>query len=78
MENSGVVHMLNCQKTDDLLCMYNLLGRVPDGLQTIASCVSAYLREQLEALVKAVESGTISGLNFVEVVIFHIALFYFK
>ena len=70
MDNSGVVHMLKCQKTDDLHCTYNLLGRVPDGLQTIASCVSTHLREELEALGNDVESGTIKAFNFIEVVIF--------
>ena len=78
MGNSGIVHMLKCQKTDDLHCTYNLLGRVPNGLQTIAIFVSTHLREELEALMNAVESGTISGLNFIEVVIFHITLFHFK
>ena len=29
MENSGVVHMLKNDKTQDLACMYKLFGRVP-------------------------------------------------
>ncbi|XP_043232481.1 cullin-3-like [Amphibalanus amphitrite] len=51
IENSGVVHMLKQQKTDDLACMYKLLSRVQDGLKTLADCVSTYLREQGRALV---------------------------
>ncbi|XP_057368475.1 cullin-3-A-like [Daphnia carinata] len=65
MENSGVVHMLKCQKTDDLHCMYKLLGRVSDGLRTMASCVSAHLREEGKALVNVDESGA-NALNFVQ------------
>ncbi len=44
MENSGVVHMLLNQKTQDLLCMYKLMGRVPEGHRAMAECVSAHLR----------------------------------
>ncbi|XP_074657662.1 cullin-3-A-like [Tubulanus polymorphus] len=56
MENSGVVHMLKNNKTDDLGCMYKLFIRVPDGLRTMCACISAYLREQGKALV-AEEEG---------------------
>ena len=66
MENSGVVHMLKCQKTDDLHCMYKLLSRVSEGLKTMASCVSAHLREEGKALVTVDESGA-NALNFVQV-----------
>ncbi|KAF5287723.1 hypothetical protein FQA39_LY15743 [Lamprigera yunnana] len=55
MENSGVVHMLKNQKTEDLACMYKLFGRVADGLKTMADCVSHYLREQGKALVQEEE-----------------------
>lgn len=51
MENSGVVHMLQNNKTDDLACMYKLLVRVPDGLTCMCTCISGYLREQGKALV---------------------------
>ncbi|TRY73733.1 hypothetical protein TCAL_06696 [Tigriopus californicus] len=44
MENSGVVHMLINQKTEDLACMYNLFRRVADGHKTMADCVSEHLR----------------------------------
>jgi len=65
MENSGVVHMLKCQKTDDLHCMYKLLSRVSDGLRTMASCVSQHLREEGKALVTEEEGGA-NALNFVQ------------
>ncbi|XP_046579231.1 LOW QUALITY PROTEIN: cullin-3-A-like [Haliotis rubra] len=55
MENSGVVHMLENNKTDDLACMYKLFIRVPLGLKTMCECISKYLREQGRALV--VEEG---------------------
>lgn len=74
MENSGVVHMLKCQKTDDLHCMYKLLGRVADGLRTMASCVSAHLREEGKALVNVDESGA-NALNFVQVYLNLLCLF---
>lgn len=55
MENSGVVHMLRNQRTDDLACMYKLFGRVADGLRTMSECVSGHLREQGRALVQEEE-----------------------
>ena len=67
MENSGIVGMLEFQKTDDLERMYKLLS--PVALQTMASRVSAHFREEGKgkALVNAITSGTLSGLNFIEV-----------
>lgn len=65
MENSGVVHMLMNQKTDDLACMYKLFSRVPDGLKTISDCVSNYLREQGKALVEEQEPAT-NAITFVQ------------
>jgi cullin 3 len=65
MENSGVVHMLKNQKTEDLACMYKLFSRVADGLKTMADCVSQYLREQGKALVQEEEGGT-NAINFVQ------------
>jgi len=57
MENSGVVHMLKNDKTQDLACMYKLFGRVPQGLRTMVDCISAYLREQGKALVVEPDSA---------------------
>lgn len=51
MENSGVYHMLKHDKHDDLSYMYKLFVRVENGLQTIADCMSSYLREQGKNLV---------------------------
>ena len=67
MENSGIVDMLEFQKTDDLEKMYKLLS--PVALQTMASRVSAHFREEGKgkALVNAITSGTLSGLNFIDV-----------
>lgn len=60
MENSGVVHMLKNDKTQDLACMYKLFGRVPQGLRTMVDCISAYLREQGKALVVEPDSAEAS------------------
>ncbi|KAF6215627.1 hypothetical protein GE061_010383 [Apolygus lucorum] len=65
MENSGVVHMLMHQKTDDLACMYKLFSRVADGLKTMSECVSMYLREQGKALVEEQEPST-NAITFVQ------------
>uniref|UniRef100_A0A0K8ST50 Cullin family profile domain-containing protein n=1 Tax=Lygus hesperus TaxID=30085 RepID=A0A0K8ST50_LYGHE len=65
MENSGVVHMLMHQKTDDLACMYKLFSRVADGLKTMSECVSMYLREQGKALVEEQEPST-NAISFVQ------------
>ena len=61
MENSGVVHMLKNNKTEDLGCMYKLFIRVDNGLKTMCECISAYLREQGKALV--VEEGSEGAKN---------------
>ncbi|XP_063913402.1 cullin-3 isoform X2 [Zophobas morio] len=67
MENSGVVHMLKHQKTEDLACMYKLFGRVADGLKTMADCVSQYLREQGKALVQEEEhQPSTNAITFVQ------------
>ncbi|XP_013775043.1 cullin-3-like [Limulus polyphemus] len=66
MENSGVVHMLKNQKTEDLGRMYKLFSRVRDGLKTMADCVSSYLREQGKALVTEDEGGKGDALTFVQ------------
>ncbi|CAF0923855.1 unnamed protein product [Didymodactylos carnosus] len=51
MENSGVYHMLKHNKYEDLATMYKLFERVPNGHQTVADCMSNFLREQGKALV---------------------------
>ncbi|VDD90715.1 unnamed protein product [Enterobius vermicularis] len=64
MENSGVVHMLNNDRIEDLRRLYKLLKRVPNGLPTMTECISKYLRQKGEALVadsNELESG--SGKN---------------
>ena len=66
MENSGVVHMLKNNKTEDLACMYKVMSRVMDGLRTVADCVSQHLREQGKALV-AEEEGGKNAISFVQV-----------
>lgn len=67
MENSGVVHMLKNQKTEDLACMYKLFGRVTDGLKTMSDCVSHYLREQGKALVQEEEhQPATNAISFVQ------------
>ena len=66
MENSGVVHMLKNNKTEDLACMYKLMSRVSDGLKAVAECVSQHLREQGKALV-AEEEGGKNAITFVQV-----------
>ncbi|XP_061549374.1 cullin-3-B-like isoform X3 [Phycodurus eques] len=41
----------------DLLCMYKLFSRVPNGLKTMCDCMSLYLREQGRALVSEEGEG---------------------
>lgn len=66
MENSGVVHMLKNNKTEDLGCMYKLFYRVPNGLKTMCDCISAYLREQGKALVVEDSEGSKNAITFVQ------------
>ena len=66
MENSGVVFMLKANKVEDLACMYKLFCRVESGLQTIISCVSAYLREQGKGLVTEEEGSKGDAVSFVQ------------
>ncbi|KHN76775.1 Cullin-3 [Toxocara canis] len=51
MENSGVVHMLNNDRIEDLHRLYRLLKRVRNGLPTMTDCISKYLRQKGESLV---------------------------
>ena len=68
MENSGVVHMLKNNKTEDLGCMYKLFIRVANGLKTMCECISAYLREQGKALViEEGSEGAKNAITFVQV-----------
>ncbi|XP_074104942.1 cullin 3 [Cotesia typhae] len=66
MENSGVVHMLKNQKTDDLGCMYKLFSRVSDGLRTVCECVSHFLREQGRSMVAEEHESSTNAVNFVQ------------
>ncbi|CAH1781618.1 unnamed protein product [Owenia fusiformis] len=66
MENSGVVHMLKNNKTEDLGCMFKLFVRVPSGLKTMCDCISCYLREQGKALVAEEGSGSKNAITFVQ------------
>uniref|UniRef100_A0A0B7AG79 Cullin family profile domain-containing protein n=2 Tax=Arion vulgaris TaxID=1028688 RepID=A0A0B7AG79_9EUPU len=66
MENSGVVHMLENNKTDDLACMYKLFIRVPNGLKTMSDCISKYLREQGRALVSEEGEESKNAITYVQ------------
>ncbi|XP_008211567.1 cullin-3 isoform X2 [Nasonia vitripennis] len=66
MENSGVVHMLQNLKTQDLGCMYKLFSRVSDGLDTVCGCVSQYLRERGRALVQEEQESSTNAVQFVQ------------
>ncbi|ESN98219.1 hypothetical protein HELRODRAFT_84693 [Helobdella robusta] len=57
MPNSGVVHMLKNNKTEDLDCMFRLFSVVHDGLKTMSDCISAHLREQGKSLVTEDSNG---------------------
>ncbi|KAF8017365.1 hypothetical protein BT93_H2531 [Corymbia citriodora subsp. variegata] len=45
MENSGLVSMLRDDKYEDLGRMYDLFGRVPDGLSTVRDRMTSHIRE---------------------------------
>ncbi|XP_035738748.1 cullin-3-like [Vespa mandarinia] len=66
MENSGVVHMLKNQKTEDLSCMYKLFSRVTDGLRTVFDCVSQFLKERGRAMVQEEHESTTNAVLFVQ------------
>ncbi|XP_064614961.1 cullin-3-like [Liolophura sinensis] len=66
MENSGVVHMLKNNKTEDLACMYKLFIRVREGLKTMCDCISAYLREQGKALVTEEGDDSKNAITYIQ------------
>lgn len=66
MENSGVVHMLENNKTDDLACMYKLFIRVPNSLKTMSDCISKYLKEQGRALVSEEGEESKNAITYVQ------------
>lgn len=72
MENSGVIHMLKNNKTDDLACMYKLLTRVDEGLKTMSECVSQYLRELGKSLVQEEDINT-NAVNYIQVILKYIS-----
>lgn len=65
MENSGVIHMIQHNRTSDLACMYKLLKRVDQGLKTMCSTISGHLRVLGRALVAEDESTT--SITYVQV-----------
>lgn len=56
--------MLKSKNTEDLRCMYELLGRVTDGHETLRSCIRTHLHVQGNALV----AGD-NPLNFIQVLL---------
>uniref|UniRef100_A0A183ES42 Cullin domain-containing protein n=1 Tax=Gongylonema pulchrum TaxID=637853 RepID=A0A183ES42_9BILA len=60
MENSGVVHMLNNDRVQDLRRLYMLLKRMTKGLPTMTDCISRYLRRKGEQLVSEGGEGEAS------------------
>ena len=49
----------------DLLCMYKLFARVPQGLETLRDCSSRYLREEGKSLVE--DGGQKPPTEFIQV-----------
>ncbi|KAM9789868.1 LOW QUALITY PROTEIN: cullin-3-like [Neosynchiropus ocellatus] len=49
-ESSGLIHMLQENKTEDLASMYKLFSRTQGGMNTMCECLSTYLRDQGTAL----------------------------
>lgn len=66
MENSGVIHMLQNQKIEDLNSMYKLFSRVTDGLRTVCDCVSQFLRERGRTLVQEDQESSTNAVSFVQ------------
>ena len=60
--------MLKNNKTDDLHCMYKLLVRVSQGLKTMCTCISGYLREQGKKLVSEEGDGK-NAITYIQVII---------
>lgn len=65
MPNSGIVHMLKNNKTEDLECMYRLFSVVKDGLKTMSDCISAFLRQQGKSLVTDDNSG-VNAITYIQ------------
>ena len=51
VENSGLVNMLIDDKHDDLIRVYDLFKRVPDGHSTIRSVMTSHVKETGKTLV---------------------------
>ena len=47
--------------------MYKLLVRVPDGLATMSTCISGYLREQGKALVAEEGEDGKNAITYIQV-----------
>ena len=56
-----------CVSFPDLACMYKLFIRVKDGLKTMCTCISGYLREQGKALVSEDEGEQKTPVIYIQV-----------
>ncbi|VDL94555.1 unnamed protein product [Schistocephalus solidus] len=64
MENSGLVFLLTHDRFDEIANMYNVLSRVPEGPKAMSQCISTFLRERGQNIVR--ESGSSNPQQYIQ------------
>lgn len=64
MENSGLTYLLANERYDDITNMYKVLSRVPEGPRQMSQCISAFVRERGQNIVR--ETGGNNPLQYIQ------------
>lgn len=64
MENSGLIFLLTRDRFEDISNMYSVMARVPEGPKIMSQCISLFLRERGQAIVK--DSGSTNPQQYIQ------------
>nr|CDS18270.1 cullin 3 [Echinococcus granulosus] len=64
MENSGLTYLLANERYDDIKTMYKVLSRVPEGPKVMSQCISAFVRERGQNIVR--DTGSSNPLQYIQ------------
>lgn len=64
MENSGLTYLLANERYDDIKTMHKVLSRVPEGPKAMSLCISAFVRERGQNIVR--DTGSNNPLQYIQ------------
>uniref|UniRef100_A0A5K3EIC7 CULLIN_2 domain-containing protein n=1 Tax=Mesocestoides corti TaxID=53468 RepID=A0A5K3EIC7_MESCO len=64
MENSGLTYLLANELYDDIKNMHNVLSRVPEGPKAMSQCISNFIRERGQNIVR--DTGSTNPLQYIQ------------